>query len=114
MAAYPNTAYDADASRVTPRESLALDVSDGGDIRGRVLTPHEVYDLVLVHKGISESDADTIESFYATNRTAQIDVTWRGDTYYCRFVGKPDSAPFNGGVRWVTTSRLVGKRSDGA
>lgn len=112
MASYPNTTYDAGASRVTPRESVAVDASDGGTIRGVSTRAAEVYDLKLVHLGLSEAEAATLESFYNTNKVAQIDVTWRSVTYNCQFVSKPDVEPWQGAL-WSVTSTLVGKRSDG-
>lgn len=112
MAAYPNTSYDADATRVTPRESVTLDTSDGGTVRGVVKYAGEIYDLTLVHKYLLEADAAVIEAFYTTNKALSVDVTWRGATYNCFFTGKPDVAPA-AGLYFTVTSRLVGKRSDG-
>jgi len=112
MAAYPNTEYST-ASRVTPRSALAMDVASDGTVRGRVVSTGEVYDLTLVHDFLLEADAQTIETFYGSNRVAQVDVTWRGDTYQCYFAGKPTVAPA-GGVYWAVTSVLVGRLSDGS
>ena len=111
MATYPNTSYDL-ASRVTPRPSVETDTSDGGTIRGRSLYAAEVYDITLVHKYLTEAEADTLEAFYASNKGVSVDVTWRGDTYNAIFKGKPDTTPEGGGL-WTVTSRLDGKRSDG-
>lgn len=112
MATYPNTTYSP-ASRVTPREAIAMDVASDGTIRGRVISTGEVYDITLVHEYLSESDAQTLETFYGSNRVAQIDVTWRGDTYQCYFAGKPNVVSA-GGVYWTVTSTLVGRLSDGS
>lgn len=113
MATYPNTVYDAAASRVTPRQSIVPDIASDGSIRSRVMSTGEVYDLVLVHPYLLEADAQTIETFYGSNRTAQIDVTWRGDTYNCYFTGKPDVSPA-GGLYWKVTSTLFGRLADGS
>ena len=113
MAAYPNTDYDAGASRVEPRSSVSVDVADSGNVRGVSLRAVETYDLKLVHLGLSEAEAATIESFFTTNKTAQVDVTWRSVTYNCQFVIKPSVEPWHGAL-WQVTSTLVGKRSDGA
>jgi len=112
MASYPNTTYD-EASRVTPRDSIAMDVASDGSIRSVVNTTGEVYDVTLVHAYLSESDAATIESFYASNRTASVDVSWRGVTFACRFTGKPTVDPA-GGTYWKVTSKLIGRKSDGS
>lgn len=113
MAAYPNTVYDSAASRVSPRESVAVDVADSGNVRGVSLRAVEAYDLKLVHLGLSEAEAATIESFYVTNKALEVDVTWRSVTYNCQFTAKPSVDPWQGAL-WQVTSTLVGKRSDGA
>jgi hypothetical protein len=112
MAAYPNTEYST-ASRVTPRSALAMDVASDGTVRGRVVSTGEVYDLTLVHDFLLEADAQTIETFYGSNRTAQVEVTWRGDTYNAYFASKPTVEPA-GGLYWKVTSTLIGRLSDGS
>ncbi len=112
MASYPNTSYSP-SSRVVPRESIAMDVASDGTLRGVVTATGEVYDVVLVHPFLTEAQAATIESFYTSNRTASVDVTWRGVTLACRFAGKPVVEPA-GGVYWQVTSKLIGRKSDGS
>lgn len=112
MATYPNTDYDVDATRVTPRESVTTDTSDGGTVRGVVKYAGEIYDITLVHKYILEAEAAVIESFYTANKALSVDVTWRGATYNCVFTGKPEASPSTG-IHFTVTSRLVGNRSDG-
>ena len=113
MAAYPNTNFDADATHVTPRQSIEPDIASDGTVRGRVVSTKEVYDLTLVHKYVSESDAAAIETFYGSNRVAQVEVTWRSVTYNVYFKSKPRVEPFTG-VLWTVTSELFGSRADGA
>lgn len=112
MASYPNTRY-SESSRVAPRESVAIDTASDGTLRGMIVTTGEVYDIKLVHQYLTETDAQTIETFYNNNRVASIDVTWRGDTYACLFARKPEVEPA-GGVYWTVTSTLIGRLSDGS
>ena len=112
MAAYPNTTFSK-GSQVAPRHNIALDVAEDGSVRGRKLHTQETYDLTLVHSYLSEADAETIEAFYEGAPTQQVDVAWRGATYYCYWSAKP-VVEHTDAAWWSVTSRLVGVRSDGA
>ncbi len=111
MASYPTSVFHK-GSQVVPRNNIALDVAEDGSVRGRKLHTKETYDLTLIHSYQTQTAAETIESFYETSSTQQVDVTWRGDTYNCYWAGKP-SLNNEGGALWNVTCRLVGVRSDG-
>ncbi len=111
MAAYPNSTYSPDSS-VEAVPNIELDISADGTIRGRELRTNEVYNVRLIHEALSETDANTIEDFYEADISRQVEVTWRGVTYNCRWKGKPVVFYF-GGVLWQVESNLVGVRSDG-
>lgn len=112
MAAFPNTAYSQD-SQIEAMPNIALARAEDGSIRGRMLRSNETYDVRLVHNNLTETDANTIEDFYETDPTRQVEVTWRSVTYNCRWVSKPVIEHFQGD-RWTAVSTLMGVRVDGA
>lgn len=112
MATYPSITI-AQRSTVIPRRRIAINEAVDGSVRGASLHTKESYDLTIVHEFITSTDVGTLDSFYATNKLNQVDITWNGVTYNCRFLCKPESQPA-GGVTWTSVSRLVGNQSGGA
>jgi hypothetical protein len=112
MPAYPSTPLPSVGSTVTPRNQIRVTDAEDGSIRAVSLWTSESYDVVIVHKAVTKTTKDTLESYYATNKLAQVDITWDGSTYNCRYVQKPTSAAIGGGL-WTVTARFVGNKSGG-
>ncbi len=112
MPAYPATPLPSVGSTVTPRRAVTLTDSEDGAVRGVSLWTKESYDVQIQHRNCTQAEKASLESYYATNKVAQVDITWDGSVYYCRYVAKPQSVPQGGGL-WSVTARLIGTRSDG-
>jgi hypothetical protein len=64
--------------------------------------------FTIVHD-CSQSEKDSIVSFYEANKTASFYMTWQGDgqSYLCRFTGSPQCTPTQGDFRWTVKSMLI-------
>lgn len=113
MPAYPSTPLMHPASTIRPRRSVTVTDAEDGTIRGVQLYTSESYDIEIEHRTITKTQKDSLESFYASNKTAQIDITWDGSTYNCRFVQKPFATYLDKSTLWNVTCRLVGVKSGG-
>lgn len=112
MAAFPNTAYVLGSQVLAREDTIIMDRASDGSARGRLNYAKEAYDVTLIHENLTEAEANTIEDFYETDPTRQVEVTWRAVTYNCRWMGKPRVEHFQG-TSWRCISRLLGVRADG-
>lgn len=113
MATYPITPVMVMGSTVTPRMNAVVNTAVDGTLRVSSLHAVESYDIAIKHDLVTSAEVTTMETFYATNKLAQVDVTFRGIVYNCRYVKKPVTVPV-GGDRWATTHTFIGTQSGGA
>jgi hypothetical protein len=84
--AYP--AYiQTDESGVDPIDNLQVDRATNGLRRGRATFTAPKKRFTVKHKGLTAAQADTLDAFYNSNRTASFDFVWSRDglTYTCGF-----------------------------
>ena len=109
MATYPS--IDAQ-TKVTPKQTLKIDISEGGDLRAQDLTAADMYDIDIEHPWIDAADVTTLQSFFATNKNLTITTQTLadGNTYDCLMVKGPVVLEHNGIFRTVK-QKLVGTRN---
>ena len=111
MAAYPNTSFSS-GSRMSAIENIELDSASDGTIRGRVVSVSPNYDALMVHEALTEAQAASIETFYETDPTRQVEITWRGVQYNARWRGKP-MVTHAFAAMWRVESAFLAVRNDG-
>lgn len=106
MAAYPSFGQMM-ASSENREDRVLLDRASNGALYGRALWTSAKRRFQVEHE-LSDADAATLRSFYATNRALAVDFTWAGDStvYSCLFAEPPTLQPQGGGW-WRARVTLV-------
>ena len=109
MATYP--AIDA-RTKIKPRQTLKIDISEGGDLRGQDFSAADQFDIEIEHPWIDASDVTTLQSFFTNNKNLTITTQTLadGNTYDCLMMKGPEVAEHNGVYRTVK-QRLHGTRN---
>ncbi|HRZ02388.1 MAG TPA: hypothetical protein P5024_12585 [Burkholderiaceae bacterium] len=87
MAAYPFTTFHQD-STPTPASGREVARATNGALRVRDLYSADKTRFELVHR-LTQAERNTLLSFYTTNKDLDLDLTWDGTVYTCRFAGRP-------------------------
>lgn len=111
MAAYPDIPQSYDSKRVVINGTV-VDTADDGTPWIRDFYAQAVYQFTLVHSLITLTDAQTIESFYAANKTGVITLVYQKDlvTYSCYFTGPPQMDR-SGTTLWDVQVQLMGSKA---
>ncbi len=111
--AYPTTTYDRGSQGIARGGNIRIDRAEDGSLRGVRERFLDIFDFTLMHTDLVEAEAQTYQTFYKTDPSRAIEVTWRGNTYICYWKEEPEiyAHPDGGGYRWVVVSRLVGSRT---
>ena len=75
MSAYPTLAHDVSSSR-EPRGGIRVDTAEDGTPRARTLYSATVYDVNILHRALTSTDRDSVNSHYAANKNASFAYTW--------------------------------------
>ena len=88
--AYPDLPLHVNSSRTAVNGSLT-DLSDDGTVWVRNFFSHIVYEFNLLHNGITQAQADSLMSFYDTNKDNGFSLAYKKDntTYSVYFVAPP-------------------------
>lgn len=89
MAAYPSLPITASSSSTRLDGFVSLRASNGA-LKVRKMMSGEKMEWTVQHE-LTASQKATLESFYQSNKTSDVDFTWPGDgnTYTARFIGAP-------------------------
>lgn len=96
----------SDLSSVLPLQNMAIAVGDDGSFGARQVRAVESLQATLVNSNLSAADAASIETFYNTNETEEIEFGWRDIPYRGFWVGKPIVRHVRGDT-WTVESRLI-------
>jgi hypothetical protein len=87
--AYPTLPTDITSGPEGEADAFVVDRMGDGTHRVRVLHDDKLR-LTILHPLLTAAEVQTLETFYAANRTFSIYYTHRGTQYECAFIGKPE------------------------
>lgn len=111
MAAYPSLSLSRN-TKVVPRMGVQVSTMVDGTFRGVALHSTESYDIMIEHELLSSADIDTLETFWVNNKYISWTFTWRGVTYNCRFLNKPQSWNPEA-LLWSASVKAIGTQAGG-
>jgi len=86
--AYPDLPTDIQTAPDGENDAFVADRMGDGTFRVRILHDDKPR-ITVIHPLLTAAEVQTLETFYADNRTVSIYYTHRGTQYECAFVGKP-------------------------
>lgn len=96
-------------STVAASDNSVVDVAGDGTPKIRRLWSANSYSLTLVTKNISDTEKNTLTTFYADNLSSAVTVTFLNDTYSAYFKGPP-TFTYVAGEYWDAFSELIGTK----
>jgi len=107
--AYPSVAQGTE-SKFVPINSNKLDIASNGTVRARVTYVNDVFNATVIHPYITETEKDSILTFYDSNKTGSgFDFVRIADglTYTLIFNGRPEVYRHNS-TWWSVISKMIG------
>jgi hypothetical protein len=107
MASYPGVPMALDSER-QPISLTRLNVTGTGTVRGTNSQTRELFRFRVLHRYISQADAQSIYANWQANKALPVDLTWKdGNTYSVIYDGPPRVDRIKGGW-WQAEASLTG------
>lgn len=105
--AYPALPIDNRSERKTVNLT-STNITASGTVRQRNFQNTVLYEFKVIHSMISKTDADSVFSDWAANKTAEVTFVWvDGLTYVVRYQ-EPPHLTHERGPWWKVHSKLIG------
>lgn len=106
---YPDLPVD-DATEITPRAGIRIDLSEDGRVRARRMFSETAYDITLVHRYISGAERTALLEHFAGYASTPFEIELAGgEGYRVSYLDQPREIQHING-RWTLTARLTGNK----